>query len=422
MKILLINSRYVYIGGPERYLFNLRDILESNGDSVVPFSIKYRQNEATEYDQFFVSAIDDEAILYKDQRWTPGTIYRTLERNFYSGEVERKLCALIDHVKPDFAIVLLYLKKLSPAVLVALTKRKVPFVVRLSDYGMVCPSHNLFRGNQVCELCAGGNIIHSVRYSCVQNSLGASLVNYAATRYHRRMGYFDLIRRFIVPSNALITKMVENGWDSSRFSYLPTFAQLPQASPDLQPQRQILYAGRIEHIKGIHVLIDALRRLNAGGKDPVKLKIAGSGDPVYTQGLRDYCTTHDLAVEFMGDLPRELLMNQYRESMISVIPSLCYDNLPNSALESLAVGTPVIAPAHGSFPEFIKDGENGFLFAPANALDLFGKLDSFFNGSIDHVSIRKQSADSVALNYSASRHYERLMEIADAVIKESRSA
>ncbi|MBK7649499.1 MAG: hypothetical protein IPJ20_00470 [Flammeovirgaceae bacterium] len=69
MKILLINIRYVHISGPERYLFNLKDILERNSHKVIPFSIKYSQNEPSEYSQYFVSPLsDDESIFYKNQK------------------------------------------------------------------------------------------------------------------------------------------------------------------------------------------------------------------------------------------------------------------------------------------------------------------------------------------------------------------
>ncbi len=40
MRIALVNYRYFISGGPERYLFNIKEILERNGHEVIPFSIK----------------------------------------------------------------------------------------------------------------------------------------------------------------------------------------------------------------------------------------------------------------------------------------------------------------------------------------------------------------------------------------------
>jgi glycosyltransferase involved in cell wall biosynthesis len=418
MKILLINIRYVYVGGPERYLFNIKQILEEKQHTVIPFSIRYPKNEHSEYESFFASPIaGDGAILFKDQKWNVKNFFKTVERNFYSPEVEEKLSDLIESTKPDFAIVLQYLRKLSPAVLVALKRKKIPFIVRLSDYGLVCPSHNLFRGNNICELCTTGNLINSVRYKCVHNSYGASMVNYLATKYHHSRGYFGLIDHFVSPSKALVAKFIHLGWAKDRFSYLPTFANLPEKPAADERERKIMYAGRLEYVKGVHLILEALAYLKQQNNLTVAFKVAGSGSEEYVNKLKNFCEHHELReVEFLGDLKKDLLFNLYGSSLASIIPSLCYDNLPNSALESLALGTPVIGPSHGSFPEFITDGENGFLFRPGDAKDLAKSILTIL-GKNKHEAMRiKDNAISrVRTDFSPERHYQLLMEIIEKV-------
>lgn len=44
MKIILVNYRYFISGGPERYYFNIKEILERNGHVVIPFSVKNSRN------------------------------------------------------------------------------------------------------------------------------------------------------------------------------------------------------------------------------------------------------------------------------------------------------------------------------------------------------------------------------------------
>ena len=63
-----------------------------------------------------------------------------------------------------------------------------------------------------------------------------------------------------------------------------------------------------------------------------------------------------------------------QKSLFSVAPSLLYDNMPNSVLESLAAGTPAIASNHGSFPEIIINGDTGLLFNPGDVKDLSNKI------------------------------------------------
>lgn len=418
MKILLINIRYVYVGGPERYLFNLKELLEEKGHTIVPFSIRYSKNEYSEYEPFFASPIgDEEAILYKDQQWNIRSFIKTIERNFYSREVEEQLSKLIEYSKPDFAIVLQYLRKLSPSILVALNKKKIPFFVRLSDYGMVCPSHNLFRGDNICELCTTGNLAHSIRYKCVHDSYGASVVNYLATKYHHSKNYFDKINHFVAPSKALIDKLTSLGFSKSRFSYLPTFTNFYNLPAETSREPKIVYAGRLEHLKGVHLILEALNILIQENGLAVSLKLAGSGSKEYVDKLKSFCQGNNLSqVEFLGALNKEPLLNLYRSSVASIIPSLCYDNLPNSALESLAMGTPVIGSNHGSFPEFITDGENGMLFDPGNAVDLASKIRRILNNSKHKNDLMRQNAISrVRSDFSADRHYQLLMDIVDKV-------
>ena len=57
MKICLINYRYFVSSGPERYLFGLKRLLEQRGHEIVPFSVRYRANEASPYSGYFVEPL-----------------------------------------------------------------------------------------------------------------------------------------------------------------------------------------------------------------------------------------------------------------------------------------------------------------------------------------------------------------------------
>ena len=57
-----------------------------------------------------------------------------------------------------------------------------------------------------------------------------------------------------------------------------------------------------------------------------------------------------------------------------MIPSIWYDNLPNTALESFKYGKPVIASNIGSLPELVLDEVNGYLFETGNVKSLIEKI------------------------------------------------
>jgi len=64
MKIALVNYRYFISGGPERYLFNIKELLKSQGHEVIPFSVQHKKNVATEYEPFFLSPIGKGDEIY----------------------------------------------------------------------------------------------------------------------------------------------------------------------------------------------------------------------------------------------------------------------------------------------------------------------------------------------------------------------
>lgn len=418
MKFLLINIRYKHVGGPERYLFNLKALLESKGHNVVPFSIKYDDNEPSEYEAYFAPPLSkDGSIYFKEQKWDLGSFYTTLERNFYSREVEEKLSLLIDKTKPDFAVVLLYLRKLSPSILVALSKKKVPFAVRLSDFGMICAGATLFRRGLVCEKCVKGTGLNSILHRCVHGSLGASMINWLAMTYNTSKGHFSLIRKFLAPSEFLINKMIEAGWSRDQFIHLPTFAHVDARAALPRESDRILYAGRLDYGKGIHVLLEAILRIRDQYGVVLNLRIAGDGDDEYIEVLRKFVQTNRLdKVTFVGRQSKDKLYNEYGSAIVSVIPSLYYDNMPNSALESLSCGTPVVAPNHGCFPEFVENGKTGFLYRPGDADDLATAIMKIVNGDRLSPTMNENAMQLIKQKHSPEVHYAKLMGVVKSMI------
>ena len=68
MKIILVNYRYFISGGPERYYFNIKEILERNGHVVIPFSVKNSRNFSSDYETYFLDRLDDEVYFEIEER------------------------------------------------------------------------------------------------------------------------------------------------------------------------------------------------------------------------------------------------------------------------------------------------------------------------------------------------------------------
>ncbi|MBI5649259.1 MAG: glycosyltransferase family 4 protein [Chloroflexi bacterium] len=380
MRILLANYRYFVSGGPERYMFNVTDALTARGHTLIPFSINYTRNQPTPYTRYFVEPLGSrDEIYFRDQRPTFQTYSRTLTRLFYAPDVERAITRLVAETKPQVAYVLHYLRKLSPSLLVGLKKAGLPIVVRLSDYAMLCPQAHCLRDNTPCELCVRGNLLPSIRYRCVQHSFAASALNALATWFHQSRRYFDLIDVFVTTTEFMYRMMRQAGFPERRLRFIPTFVNgnLFHPTPNFVKENYIAYAGRLEEIKGAHILIQALARLRRTHPDlTINLKIAGTGDADYRARLETQIVKAGLSdsIQFVGELQTQDLTNFLNRAILTIVPSVCYENFPNIALESYACGTPVLASRIGSLTECVSEGETGFLFDIGNAARLADRI------------------------------------------------
>lgn len=108
----------------------------------------------------------------------------------------------------------------------------------------------------------------------------------------------------------------------------------------------------------------------------------------------------------LGYIKDELLMSViYSAADVFVIPSLM-DNLPNTVLESMMCGTPVIGFPVGGIPDMVQDGENGYLTSEISVPDLAKTIEKFFETSssfnkekIRDNAVRKYDLTVQAKNY-----------------------
>jgi glycogen synthase len=136
--------------------------------------------------------------------------------------------------------------------------------------------------------------------------------------------------------------------------------------------RLIVCAGRLEYEKGMHVLLAALRRLRARGRD-VRLALVGEG--TYRSGLEARVDELRLrrSVTFTGFADRVALPRLLHAADVVAVPSL-YEPFGLIALEAMAAGTPVVASAVGGLTEHVTDGRTGLLVPPDDPAALAAAL------------------------------------------------
>lgn len=146
-------------------------------------------------------------------------------------------------------------------------------------------------------------------------------------------------------------KMIPNAVDLRRFGG-------PRSTSGMV---RVAYVGRLRQVKGVTVLLDAWHQLAPGAA--ARLVIAGEGElrPELEAQLDRLALRG--AVELAGaisDVPALL-----RDTDVYVQPSFA-EGMPNSVLEAMAAGLPVVATRVSGNEDLIADGENGLLVPPGD--------------------------------------------------------
>lgn len=372
MRILLVNYRYFISGGPEKYMFNIKKILEDHGHEVVPFSIHSSKNVETEYSRYFVEPLGNrDAVYFSEIKKTPKSILQMVSRSVYSVEVKKAIQREIKDIKPDIVYIIHFVNKLSPSVITGAKELGIPVVLRLSDYFLLCPRFDFMSQKKICEDCLTKGYKTCIKKKCVQGSRAASLVRVFSMKVHKFLRIYDKVDAFISPSMFLRNKLVINGFPSEKIYCIPTFTISKSIFSEPQLGTYGLYLGRITEEKGVETAILAYESM-----PDKKLKIMGDDTTEEAIRLKEYVKQRGLGnIEFLGFKSGIELEEVIKKARFTLIPSIWYDNLPNTALESFQYSKPVIASNIGSLPELVLDGYNGYLFEPGNANDLKKKIE-----------------------------------------------
>ncbi|OGO70356.1 MAG: glycosyl transferase [Chloroflexi bacterium RBG_19FT_COMBO_62_14] len=148
--------------------------------------------------------------------------------------------------------------------------------------------------------------------------------------------------------------------------------------------RMILYVGRVEPLKGLDTLLQAIAQLKAEGLQDVcgVISVIG-GEPDaspeqmttemgHIKSLRESLDLDDM-ITFLGKRDQDTLQYYYSAAEVVVVPSH-YESFGLVALEAMACGTPVVASETGGLVFLVRDGETGFHVPAGDAPALADRL------------------------------------------------
>ncbi len=170
--------------------------------------------------------------------------------------------------------------------------------------------------------------------------------------------------RLVIPSEYLAR--IASGWGVPA----ELMRVIPNPAPELGPLPSraelrerlgvhgptFVFAGRLTAQKNLPLAVAALGRVEG------RLVVIGSGpaEPELRRAISE--AGLEGRIDLMGALPRAEAIEWMRAADVTILPS-DWENFPHAAVESLAVGTPVVATSVGGVPEIVEPGMSGLLVA-----------------------------------------------------------
>lgn len=349
-RVLLVHNYYKIPGGEETVVENEKRLLEEHGHFVCLYT---RNNK--EMDGFSAWR---KLLLPLTSLFSLRT-YCDVKKLIRENEID------IVHVHNTLTLV-------SPSVYYAAFACGKPVVQTVHNFRLLCPAAIFLRDGEVCEDCVAGGLGCAIRHKCYRNSRLQSLVSAGILALHRFLGtYRRLFYICLTDFNREKLLLLNQGGkrkriDPERVFVKPNFVNSTssQLRNEVLRKDQYLYVGRLERLKGIHILLDAWKAF-----PEKKLVICGNGPE--EEWARSYIhVNHLTGVELLGMRPHEEVLRLMSESRALILPTMWYEGQPMVILESYAAGTPVIASDIGNTGNMVEPGVTGLRFASGNVESL----------------------------------------------------
>lgn len=413
IKVLMINNCHYRRGGADVVYLNTGDLMESRGHDVAYFSTKSPYNHPAPYSEFFVRDIDALKLNFLEQ-------LLFMPRKLYSWEANRNLKKVLDLFEPDLAHIHLYKGGLTASILPVLRRKKIPTVITLHDYSLLCPRNIMIDGNgKICERCLTATRLNCIYHRCNRKNLYYSIVNYLEfvlnNDFFKPKNYFN---RIICVSKFNYLKHSSHPLFRDRFLHLYNFYPLlSQSNPNTEKGSYFLFYGRLAPEKGVMTLINTWKRL---GKE-VRLKIIGEG--VMSAMIKDEIKNSNLTnIEFLGFRKGEELFSYIRNSSFVLVPSEWYENNPLTIVEAYSSGKPVIGSNIGGIPELIIEEKTGYLFSMGDSMELEAKINKALQlTESEYLEMSETAYRFACYKFSEKTHYRDLLNIYREVIKDENS-
>ncbi len=322
----------------------------------------------------------------------------------WSRRTIRDVTALIQAQRPALVHVHNSFPLVSPSVYWVAAQHGLPLVQTLHNFRLICPQAMLLRDGKVCEDCVGHVPWRAVQHACYRGSTAQSLVAAGVLQSHRLLGTWQhKVTRYIALNDFCRERFIAGGLPAERIHVKPNFIDLPPAAP--QPRSGFLFVGRLSAEKGLKTLVEAMRQTHSA----CRLSVIGSGPEAgQFEG--------QARIEYLGQQPRNQVIEAMRSATAVVVPSIWYEAFPLVIVEAQACGTPVICSRIGAMPSLVTHGETGLHFTPGDATYLAETLNwAQFNPEA-MATMAQQARAHYEQHLTSASNYRQLRSIYDGAI------
>jgi glycogen(starch) synthase len=399
MKIVLASAEYppeTSFGGLGSYVYKLAHSLTALGHDVTVVSSSLKEMDVT-------TGKDGQATVYRipRPRYKIKGFGRSINNVIYSFRLHRLLRRLVSEQGID---VIQFPEYLGEGLFHSFLSR-TPYVIRFST-----PRWMVDELNQ-------GHSLTAKPWAMINHLIDIWTENTPVRRS----------RAFIFPSRDLMglmesriglegfKRVIYPGVDVDRFK--------PCNDPDLRRKYGVdaslvvLYVGRLEFRKGVHILADAASRIANRFPDvqfvfvgsDTKTAMAGGSMRTYTEQIFRKKGT-EKALKIIDGVGHQDIAGIYGLGDILVVPSL-YENLANVLLEGMAAGLPIITTSSGGSPEVVVHGTNGLVVPPGDPEALAGAISDLLTDSEKRKRFSRNNRQKALKDLSLERMARETLEV-----------
>ncbi|MEO6488412.1 MAG: glycosyltransferase, partial [Ferruginibacter sp.] len=282
MKVLLVNWSWYPTGGDWTYVNNIKTLYQMKGYEVVGLSTVNVKNIDAGIPSYFIDSPDYKS-LNKDKSLSNGL--KAVKNSIVSANAVEK----IEEILATHDIKIAHLHNIhhyiTPAIIWKLKKAGVKVIWSLHDYKIICPESLFISNGKICEKCITGSFYHCSTNKCKKDSLPASILASMEAYFYHNSGIYKKVDAYLCPSAFLKSKFQQFGFSPEKLhvsnlcydiSLVDNFIKenkIPDDSLSRTDRNEdyILYVGRLEDVKGVRTLI------NAVADSGIRLKIVGAG-------------------------------------------------------------------------------------------------------------------------------------------------